>query len=133
MTNDHAPLASKPAMPREQARSLLTDKTREIYDLLRQLRNTTGLSLEQAAEKFGIAAVVIGSYERGDRHPTVDKLNRLLGCYGYEIAAVPLGAVIVPPTGPGTPPRVWTEQDVADTLRSISGHFDLLLGLGGHA
>ncbi|MER7278337.1 helix-turn-helix transcriptional regulator [Dactylosporangium sp. NPDC000244] len=77
---------------------------------LRELRTQHNLSLEGAARKSGLAAVVIGSYERGDRRPTPDALRKLLRVYGYKLAFVPVDAPV--------------ETGVADTLRSLADRID---------
>lgn len=59
--------------------------------LIRELRAATRLSLAQFEERFGISAVVVGAYERGDRIPPVPKLEAILNCFGYRLAAVPAG------------------------------------------
>ncbi len=63
--------------------------------MLRQLRQAARLSLSQFEERHGIPAVVIGAYERGDRVPPLTKLDHILGCFGYRLAAVPLGVQAV--------------------------------------
>jgi transcriptional regulator with XRE-family HTH domain len=60
-----------------------------ICELLRALRTAAGLSLHQIEAKHGIKAVVIGSWERGDRQPTLRQVDEALGFYGYELRAVP--------------------------------------------
>lgn len=56
---------------------------------LRELRIAAGLSLAQIQERHGFPAVVIASYERGDRTPPVDKLDTLLRIYNHRLSAVP--------------------------------------------
>ena len=55
---------------------------------LRQVRKEKGLSLMNAEEKSGGVwrAVVIGSYERGDRNITVGRLCELASFYGVPVA-----------------------------------------------
>lgn len=55
---------------------------------LRAIRNQQGLSLHAVQEKSGgkWKAVVVGSYERGDRAVTVAKLAELADFYGVPIA-----------------------------------------------
>jgi transcriptional regulator with XRE-family HTH domain len=57
---------------------------------LRSVRQAHGLSLQQLEEKTGgeYKAVVVGSYERGDRHITVDRLAGLCAVYGVPTWAV---------------------------------------------
>lgn len=58
---------------------------------LREFRNKAGLSLERVEQKTGGAwkAVVVGSYERGNRQPTVARADELLRFYGERLVAVP--------------------------------------------
>jgi transcriptional regulator with XRE-family HTH domain len=63
---------------------------------LRELRNARGLSLTGASARSGIPAVVIGSYERGDRTPTAGRLQKLLAIYGYALAVVAAGESVHP-------------------------------------
>lgn len=56
---------------------------------LRELRRAQDLSLVEAEQRYGISAVVLGSYERGDRNPPLTKIEQILGFYGYTLAAVP--------------------------------------------
>lgn len=60
-----------------------------ILRRLRQLRVEAGLSLTGAEVGTGIPAIVIGSYERGDRAPSVHRVDELLHHYGYRLAVVP--------------------------------------------
>jgi len=55
---------------------------------LRAVRNQQGLSLHDVEEKSARRwkAVVVGSYERGDRAITVARLSELAGFYGIPIA-----------------------------------------------
>lgn len=41
--------------------------------------------------RTGIAGVVVGSYERGDRRVTLDRADQILAEFGLELAAVPKG------------------------------------------
>lgn len=62
---------------------------------LRALRAAAGISLLRFEEKYGVSAVVLGSYERGDREPPLRKLDAIFGAYGYHLAAVPIGTQAV--------------------------------------
>ncbi len=57
---------------------------------LREIRHQQGLSLQAVEEKSARRwkAVVVGSYERGDRAITVQKLADLAGFYGVPVAEV---------------------------------------------
>lgn len=61
------------------------------------LRTRLGLSLEQVERKSDgrWKGVVVGSYERGDRHPSVEQARELLAWYGWGLEAVGPGDVVV--------------------------------------
>lgn len=83
-------------MPSEYAKSLGAR--------LRAIRTQQGLSLHGVEEKSKgrWKAVVVGSYERGDRAVTVQKLSELAAFYGVPVAELlpggsPSGAAEAPP------------------------------------
>jgi transcriptional regulator with XRE-family HTH domain len=83
-------------MPKEYARAL--------GQRLRAIRTQQGLSLHGVEEKSQgrWKAVVVGSYERGDRAVTVQKLSELAAFYGVPVAELlpdssPSGAAEPPP------------------------------------
>lgn len=65
---------------------------------MRDLRKAAGMSLQEAGRRLGIGAIVLGSYERGDRNPPLTKAEGVLNAYGYTLAAVPnhINAVRLP-------------------------------------
>jgi transcriptional regulator with XRE-family HTH domain len=68
-------------------------------DLLRALRGRTGLSLEGAAELFGVSKPVLSRYESGARTPVPEAAERfahLLGASEREAAAAREGEVRLP-------------------------------------
>ena len=67
-------------------------KLHPLADELRHFRRAAGLSLEALAKLTGVPAVVIGSYERGDRQPSLFTLDRLFAALGQEIAIRPAGS-----------------------------------------
>ncbi len=69
--------------------------THPVCETLRKLRLASGLSLNQAENRLGVPAVVMGSYERGDRIPPITKVEQLLNQYGYTLAAIPNSAQAV--------------------------------------
>jgi transcriptional regulator with XRE-family HTH domain len=80
------------------------DYARALGGRLRAIRQQQGLSLHGVEEKSQgrWKAVVVGSYERGDRAVTVQKLAELADFYGVPVAellpdALPGGAVEPPP------------------------------------
>lgn len=83
---------------------------------LRELRTAAGLSLQGMQEEHFIPAVVIGSYERGDRKPSVNRLDEILHIFGYELVAVPIGSTVLP-SGQA---HVWTHDEAATVLASIA-------------
>lgn len=60
-------------------------------NILRDLRRKAGYSLDGVEARAGFRSVVVGSYERSDRRPTVERAEQLLGFYGMQLAVVPLG------------------------------------------
>jgi transcriptional regulator with XRE-family HTH domain len=66
--------------------------TREFHPICKQLRDfrkTAKMSLAEAEKRFGVSAIVLGSYERGDRNPPLRRLEEILNFYGYTVAAIP--------------------------------------------
>lgn len=53
--------------------------------MLRDLRLEKYGSLAKMADATGIPAVVIGSYERGDRRPTIQRYNEILALFDLEL------------------------------------------------
>lgn len=89
-----------------------------VVALLRDLRQAARLSLQQVERKFDIPAVVLGSWERGDRRPTVDGIQRVLDVYGWELVAQPRDR-----TRDGGP-TVRTPAQNAAILRAIADQLD---------
>lgn len=60
---------------------------RRLGERLRQARNDHGWSLTTVEDLSGgaLKAVLIGSYERGDRHPTLDRLAQIAAVYGISV------------------------------------------------
>lgn len=72
------------------------DKTvHPVCEKMRELRKAAGLSLTDMEKRHGISAVMMGSYERGDRTPPLSKIDALLGMFGYTLAAVPIDSTAV--------------------------------------
>ena len=81
-----------------------SDYARSLGAKLRAIRQQQGLSLHGVEQKSRgrWKAVVVGSYERGDRAVTVHKLSELAEFYGVPITELlpgvgPLGAAAEPP------------------------------------
>ena len=74
------------------------DYAKALGGKLRAIRQQQGLSLHGVEQKSGgrWKAVVVGSYERGDRAVTVQKLAELADFYGVPVAELlPEGRVTV--------------------------------------
>jgi len=87
----------------------MSDYAKTLGARLRAIRTQQGLSLHGVEEKSQgrWKAVVVGSYERGDRAVTVQRLSELAAFYG-----VPLGELI--PDTPATPPTEAPPRLVID-------------------
>jgi len=74
-----------PARPEERP---LSDYAKALGARLRAIRSQQGLSLHGVEEKSRgrWKAVVVGSYERGDRAVTVQRLAELADFYGVPVA-----------------------------------------------
>jgi len=88
-------------------------KPHPLCALLRQLRTAAGLSLAQVEQEYGISAVVLGAYERGDRIPPLPKLERVLTCFGYRLDAVPIDST-----------AIRLKPDVVADLRAIANQLE---------
>ncbi len=76
----------------------MTDYAKSLGARLRAIRTQQGLSLHGVEEKSQgrWKAVVVGSYERGDRAVTVQRLSELAEFYGVPVSELlPAGASIV--------------------------------------
>lgn len=65
-------------------------KIHPVVKQMRDLRLAARLSLVEAEITTQVPAIVMGSYERGDRQPPLSKLDAILKCYGYRLVAVPV-------------------------------------------
>lgn len=99
----NAPTAPPPPEPQ-------TRHAHPLCRMLRDLRRARKRSLADIeAEYPWIRAIVLGSYERGDRTPPLDKLDAIFGIYGYKLAAVPIARV-----------PVRTDKTIIEMLREIA-------------
>ena len=69
---------------------MATEYAKALGGRLRAIRQQQGLSLQRVEEKSGgkWKAVVVGSYERGDRAVTVAKLAQLADFYGVPVSVL---------------------------------------------
>jgi transcriptional regulator with XRE-family HTH domain len=81
----------------------MTEYAKALGSRLRAIRTQQGLSLHGVEEKSKgrWKAVVVGSYERGDRAVTVQRLAELADFYGVPVQALLPDAA---PTGSSEPP-----------------------------
>lgn len=100
-----------------------TDYQQQLGRRLRQIRSQQGLTLQEIEEKSDgeWKAVVVGSYERGDRAVSVAKLARLARFYGVPVAELL----------PDPAPEDHTGGNGNDTLGRVA--FDLTSLEGGRA
>lgn len=93
----------------------IVDKTlrKMVGDNLRAARKRRGWSLNQACEASAdrFPAVVLGSYERGDRAVTVDRLVAIAYLYGVPAAS------LLPDFSTDAKLRASVLEDVAEELR----------------
>jgi transcriptional regulator with XRE-family HTH domain len=95
---------------------MATDYARALGSRLRAIRTQQGMSLHGVEERSTgrWKAVVVGSYERGDRAVTVQRLAELADFYG-----VPVGALL-PDAGGGTvveaPPRLVIDLEALGSV-----------------
>ena len=85
-----------------------------VITQMRELRNAAGLSLQQLERQHGMKAMSVGSWERGDRHPPVEQIQRLLDIYGYDLVAVPKARRV------NGRPTIRTAADITLALRTTS-------------
>jgi transcriptional regulator with XRE-family HTH domain len=83
-----------------------TDYSRALGARLRAIRNQQGLSLQGVEDKSHgrWKAVVVGSYERGDRAVTVHRLAELADFYGVPVQALLPDST--PSSASAPPPRL---------------------------
>jgi transcriptional regulator with XRE-family HTH domain len=81
-----------------------------IVARLRELRQAAGLSLQQWERIYGLKAVVLGSWERGDRQPALAQVDEVLARHGLELRAVRKGE-------PGE--QTYTTAEMVATLQQL--------------
>ena len=102
----------------------MTDEPlRQLGARLRAIRRQQHLTLHDVEERSGgeWKAVVVGSYERGDRAISVTKLARLAAFYG-----VPLHDLLPPVEGPPAPALSSTSNAPRLDLTALDGDDEVL-------
>src|SRR5690606_3988566 len=99
-----------------------SDYAKALGGRLRAIRTQQGLSLHGVEEKSRgrWKAVVVGSYERGDRAVTVQKLAELADFYGVPVAELLPGGSTPSPLGP-TPKLVIDRERLAQLPKEKAG------------
>lgn len=95
----------------------------DVGDRLRKVRKDHGFSLMdvQLKSRGEYKAVVVGSYERGDRTPSIARLHSL--CEWYR---VPITAVLTPPPLEAEI-EIEAEQVLSKVLEIVHEHHNDLL------
>jgi len=83
---------------------------------IRQLRKAAGLTLADVERRHGVKAIVLASWERGDRHPSIEAVDTVLGYFGLHLAVMPINAV------DGHHTR--TPAEIGAALRGIANQLD---------
>ncbi len=85
-----------------------SDHQKALGERLRSIRQQQGLTLHDVEERSGGTwkAVVVGSYERGDRAISIAKLNKLAGFYGVPLHTLLPRPATARATSEGTPERL---------------------------
>jgi transcriptional regulator with XRE-family HTH domain len=92
------------------------DYAKELGARLRAIRTQQGLSLHGVEQKSQgrWKAVVVGSYERGDRAVTVHRLSELAAFYGVPVSELLPGGT--PRAGAEPPPRLVLDLEKLSRL-----------------
>jgi transcriptional regulator with XRE-family HTH domain len=101
----------------EGTKLTMSDYAKALGARLRAIRTQQGLSLHGVEEKSHgrWKAVVVGSYERGDRAVTVQRLSELADFYGVPVSELlPEGAAIASATEPA--PRLVIDLEQLSTV-----------------
>ncbi len=83
---------------------------------IRQLRKASGLTLADVERRHGVKAIVLASWERGDRHPSIEAVDAVLGFFGLHLAVMPINAV--------DGYHMRTPAEVGAALRGIANQLD---------
>lgn len=90
-----------------------------IAEQMRAARQRRGWSLRAMAERSGISEVVIGSWERGDRRPSLPQVRRWLAALGHDLIAVGPGGDIAATN--------WDEHAVSYPRPDLDGGVGLIV------
>src|ERR1700727_2168920 len=103
-------------MTGQGAVTMASDYAKTLGARLRAIRTQQGLSLHGVEEKSRgrMKAVVVGSYERGDRSVTVQKLAELAEFYGVPVSELLPGDVL--PTLIAPAPKLVIDLERMATL-----------------
>lgn len=76
--------------------AFLLDDEEGIRLALRAVREYAGVELAEAAAAVGVGSALLERIEKGTSAPSAVLLVRLLGCYGYRLAALSLNSSAIP-------------------------------------
>lgn len=98
----------------------MTSRLRIFRDLgpaLRLLRDTAGLKQVQVAERTGIAQNNLSRYENERKLPDLATLDRLLACYGVDVAR--LGRALEEVRGKRVAKTAGTDPEVTAIVKQV--------------
>jgi transcriptional regulator with XRE-family HTH domain len=62
----------------------------DLGTLLRQTRETKGITLDALADEHGITKGTLADLERGEDNPTLDRVDRVAAMYGLTLTLAPI-------------------------------------------
>lgn len=106
-----------------------------IGKILKDLRNSKGLTIPQSAELFGVAPRTYSSYEAEEREPNISLLNKIADFYGVTVDCL-LGREPAPDPFSDLHISPETEREVIDKYMSLPENvraavLDMIRQLGG--
>ncbi len=61
-----------------------------LSDFVKEKRNATRLTQPELAEKAGVGLRFVRDLEQGKETMRLDKVNRVLQLFGYQVGAIPM-------------------------------------------
>lgn len=75
----------------EKVQFLLKTMDIQLSVFVKTMRKEHGLTQEDLAAKAGVGLRFVRELEQGKQTLRMDKVNQVLGLFGHEVGAVPLG------------------------------------------
>lgn len=66
-----------------------------VIDQLKAERERQHLSIGKLADRIGVSAASLGSWERGDRRPVIQQVERWAAALGFRPALTPTDATVI--------------------------------------